>query len=224
MSGDGNDVAQTTLVESTMHAGPVDGLDLADIAQDVNEPIWASETVTPPGIGHSHGDTRHSLDGVRTAQGALDLMHTVIEEPSHAWISRETEHGPAHRPSRTPDKPLVIDVYPRAAKSGRANTFDVGKESPNVGPGVRILTERADRMRAVVTNYGPGALFLAFRSDAAGLNPEPNMMQIPDPATAKTGQSCSREIRCRAELWAFPAVVGTSQLVDVQDEYGYPDL
>lgn len=219
-----NDSPQTTLVESTLHAGPVDGLDLEDIAQDVNDPIWASETITPPGIGHSHGDTRHSLDGVRTAHGKLDLLQEVVEETADAWIGRETEHGPGHRPPRTPDKPLIVDTFPRAAKRGRANTFDVGKESGNVGNGVRILTERADRSRAIITNYGPGALFLAFRTDATGLNPEPNMMQIPDPATAKTGQSCSREIRVQAEVWAFPAVVGTSQLVDVQDEYGYPDL
>ena len=217
--------AQTTLVESTMHAGPVDGLDLADIAQDVNDPIWASETVAPPGITtHSHGDTRHSMDGVRTAHGALDLMQHVREESPSAWIARETEHGPGHIQPRANDKPLIVDIFPRAAKRGRANTFDVGKESPNVGPGVRILTERSDRLRAIVTNYGPGILYLAFRSDAIGLNPEPNMMQIPDPATAKTGQSCSREIRVQAELWAFPNTVGTSQIVDVQDEYGYPDL
>lgn len=219
-----DDVAQTTLVESTLHAGPVDGLDLADIAQDVNDPIWASETVAPPGITHSHGDTRHSMDGVRTSHGKLDLLQDVKEESPSAWIARETEHGPGHIQPRALDKPFVVDVYVRAAKRGRANTFDVGKESPNVGNGVKILTERPDRMRAIVTNYGPGVLYLAFRTDATGVNPEPNMMQIPDPAVAKTGQSCSREIRVQAEVWAFPAVVGTSQIVDVQDEYGYPDL
>lgn len=210
------------LHEGTLHAGPVDGLDLSDISADVNDPIWASETITPPAIGHSHGDTRHSMDGVRTIHGPLDLLQEVVEETDQ-WISRETQEGPGHKPARTPDKAIIIPVINRAAKSGRANTYDVGKESGNVGNGVKILTARPDRIRAVVTNYGPGVLYLAFRTDATGVNPEPNMMQIPDPATAKTGQSCSREIRTGAELWAFPNTVGTSQLCDVQDEYGYPE-
>lgn len=212
------------LVENSLSPSPVDGLDLLDVAADVNDPIWASETVAPPGITqHSHGDTRHSMDGVRTIHGPLDMLQEVVEEAADAWVGRDTQEGPGHKPPRTPDKAMVIPVVHRAAKSGRANTYDVGKESGNVGNGVRILTQRDDRIRAIVTNYGPGTLYLAFRTDASGLNPEPNMMQIPDPAVAKTGQSCSREIRVAAECWAFPAVVGTSQLCDVQDEYGYPE-
>lgn len=184
----------------------VAGLDFTDIAhQDVNDPVWPSEPLDY-GSSQQAGRHGHAHEGVRTVSGLIDLM-TDVRDELHEWIERESD-GPGHRPHRKHDKPITVATYVRAAKSCRCNSF-------NIDQGKRILERRADRTRAVITNWSSGIVYLTHQSDAAAALPESNMVQV--------APNASRTFYMTGELWAYPAVNGTAQLIDVQDEYGRPE-
>lgn len=179
---------------------------LDDVRQDVNDPIWPSEPIEA-GVQHvGHG---HEL---RTLAGPLDLLQHVVEEV------REWEHGQGHMPHRKPDKPLILPMFSRASKSLRLVTFDIGTgKGPN---GTLVVEPRDDRLRVIVTNWGPGNAYVSHDS-TNGNNTA--IIPPPGPDASKTGQSNSRTFYSCAAIWAFPAVAGTAQLIDIQDEYGLPE-
>lgn len=194
---------------------PMADIDFDSLRQDVNDPIWPSEPVNP-----DVGPAREQ-DGIRTLHGALDLLQHV-EEDLLSWIENSTEVGPGHRPPRKRDKPHIIDTVARAAKSWRGVTWNVGT---SLSGGIKIVEERDDRIRVVITNWGPGILYLSHESGSGTAEPQINTIQIPPPGTGAAGSILSnfRELRSKGEIWAFPATPGTPQTVDVQDEYGLPE-
>jgi hypothetical protein len=201
-----------------LHESAMSSFDMADLQQDVNDPVWPSEpadtAVGTMSTGHHHG-------GLRTVTGAIDLMHNVVEEVDE-WIGRDTQEGPGHIPPRKRDKPMLLEVFNRSTKSWRAVTWNVGNTASG---GMKIVESRPDRLRVVVTNWGPGILYLSHDSGSGLTEPQTNTVQVPPPGpdATKTGQQNWREFRTQGEIWAFPAAPGTPQLCDVQDEYGPPE-
>lgn len=153
----------------------------------------------------------HSQESVRTVTGVLDLLHG-LEQDLSAWVRHEQEHG---RHPGTPPKPRTIATYPKAGTSWRGTTYNVDGEK-------EIAPSRSDRTRLVVTNLSTGILYVSHDS---GAQIGYNTVQIPPagPDATKTGQRNWREFYTQGPVWAYPAVNGTGQLCDVQDEYGTPE-
>lgn len=173
--------------------------------QNVEDPVWPSaplepdvQTIRVPTAPFAP-DPEASGE-VRLIDGVLDFMEEVAEE----IFSPDKE--PEKKDSRY--KAPVLDVQERAATSWRATSYNIAS-----GGGTRILTARDDRVRAIVSNWGPG---IAYLSHVTGSNiGGSNVIQIPVNGT--------REFRTADEIYAYPAVAGTTQIVDVQDEYGKPE-
>jgi hypothetical protein len=189
------------------------GTKLAE-ADDPEDPIQPSEDFNPAVADPENSDPGPGEHGMINMHGLRDFLTHVVEELED-WVERETEHGVGHQFPRKHDKPTVIDVRPRPSASWRGVTYNVDRE-------LQIVVARDDRLRVIITNYGPGDLYVSHDTQSLGTNPAPNVIRIPAPgaAGANTGQRCWREFYTKKDIWAFPAVVGTAQAVDVQDEYG----
>lgn len=164
--------------------------------QDVNDPVWPSGPLQPPVEGHPME--------VRTNGGGLDLLQHVVED-----VENYVEHmadGAGHK-RKSEQKMRVVAVVSLPSTDWRAITYNVDRE-------FKLVENRDDRTRVIITNYGPGVLYLSHDSVAIGVA-QPNQLQVP--------VNGFRELRTTREIWATPAVAGTPQVVDVQDEYGLPD-
>lgn len=178
--------------------------DLESLAQDIEDPIWASEPVEPhvgaPFDRHQHG-------GVRTAHGAIDLMHHVEDEVID-WIERDTQEGPGHKPRHARESARIIETMPISTTRWRGDVFVVTSTDS-----ITIAQFREQRTRVVITNQGPNVVYVGH-DDL--INPS---VAIPGPAIAVNG---SREFRTAAQIVCIAASGGTNQsVVDVQDEYEY---
>lgn len=191
---------------------PVEGMSLDHLRQDIHDPIWPSAPLDPA-VGP---DMRHAHDGLRTVSGLIDFLHG-LEEDLHGWIERESQEGVGHRPPRTKERPRIIDTYARGSRSWRGESIDVGAVASG---GVRLVIARDDRTRVVVTNWGPGDLYVSHESGTVKAATNAVKIPAPGPDNTVTGISNSREFRTTGELWGFANAPGTSQKVDVQDEYG----
>lgn len=174
---------------------------------DIDDPTWDPAFNVGEGA-MSFGETGHSQESVRTTHGALDLLHAVREEVTE-FVDREM--GEAHRREEWPPnqpRPKVVQTFPHCADNWRGVTYTLAVET-------HIVVARDDRTRVVVTNWGPGVVYVA-RDTGTGLNePQFNAVQIAVGGT--------REFRTRGDLWAFPAA-GQLPVVDVQDEFGLADV
>lgn len=191
---------------SIHHGGDRNPLVLTD--NPVDDPTWQADFNVAGAGPMTFGETGHAQESVRTNHGALDLLHAVQEE-AHEWIEREARHEKEdrHWPPNAP-KPKVIQTWPHPADSWRGNTYAVGTET-------RIVQQRNDRVRCVVTNWGPAIVYIAHDSGTGLSEPQFNAVQIP--------VNGSREFRTKGELWAYPTPTNTP-IVDVQDEYGLSDI
>jgi hypothetical protein len=184
--------------------------------QDPNDQVWVSE-LNDFKTDNRQGEYGSDVGGepVRTNSGVLDLLHAVEEDIS-GWMHRETVHGEAHRTRGVASKPHLIPAVPACAKSWRGVTYNVDAEK-------KIVTAREDRSSVTVTNYGPGILYLSHETVTGSTVPQQNMVQVPPPGpdATITGRSNSRTFHTQGEIWASPAIIGTGQVVDVQDEYGF---
>jgi hypothetical protein len=183
-------------------------LDEIATAQDVQDPVWASELPDP---AFDHPKRGHP--GVRTIHDSkLDLLQEVVDEVGE-WVERE-----GHKLPHKPDHPAIIDTRPWPAFSWHGSTFSIDEEK-------RIVTKRPDRFRVVITNWGPGILYLS--AETANRNAaSPAFVQVPPPGGGAAGTGVSQNSRqffTQGEIWASPAIAGTAQVVDVQDEYGIPE-
>lgn len=170
--------------------------------QDVNDPVWPSETVDAP----TDDPTRHDHH-VRTTGGGLDLLQHVVEEAEDAWVERETSHGAGHRTKGAVGKPMIVPTSTQASEDWRGVQYSIDGEK-------RIVEYRPDRRRVVVTNLSATAnLYLSHDTTSNVLNP--NQITVL-PNGFKTFQT-------RGEIFASPAVNGVAQLCDIQDEFGEPD-
>ena len=190
-------------------------MDLSEIVamQDVDEPIW-TDTLPDRPTDIPHDDRKQATPGLMTSSGLEDFLQ-LVKEDLRDWLDDEVGTKLKQRGPR----PTIIATHTYAAKSWRANTY-------NVDRALRLVTKRSDRSRVVVTNWGPGVLYLAAATDSNATQPSPNMIQVAPPGIGVPGittASNSREFRTQDEIWAFPATIGTSQVVDVQDEYGEPE-
>lgn len=170
--------------------------------QDPNDPVWPSEPVDAPTENDPTAHEHH----VRTTGGGLDLLQHVVEEVSDAWVERETSHGPAHRTKGKESKPLIVPTAEQAAEDWRGVQYSIDGEK-------RIVEYRRDRRRVVVTNLSPTANL--YLSHDTGSVLSPNQITV-FPLGFRT-------LITRGEIYAYPAVNGTPQLCDIQDEYGEPD-
>lgn len=144
---------------------------------------------------------------VRLATGVLEFVDNLVEE--FFDVPKEPK---ASGNGRGP----VLDVQNRAATSWRGTTFTVSASG-----GIKVVTERDDRTRVVVTNWSTGIVYLGPATGAAAGTPNTIQLAAYDPA-APTSMN-SREFFTADEIWAYPAVAGTPQIIDVQDEYGVPE-
>lgn len=184
----------------------VHGLTLEDLGQDVNDPVWESQPVDT--AVDAIAGTEHP-GVIRTVTGVLDTLADVAEAGADAWLDSEGPNSPGHKARRGAVRgfPPDVLVLQRSCANVRFTTYTL-----NISDGVQVLLPRSDRMRAVITNWGPGTVYLGHDS-GSGLNePQPNVAQI--------AAGASREVRASAAVWAF-AQSGASPVVDVQDEYGF---
>ena len=187
-----------------------DTFDVESAEQDVTDPVWPSAPLEPDVQNvRTHNDADPDTGEVRTLSGALDFLTNVVEDVFDIPDNDKTTPKVDGR-HRGP----TVDVNQRAATSWRGGTFDIQA----VG-GTKIVSERDDRTRVVVTNHGPGVAYLSAQK--GGVISGPNMLRLADPTVSPA--LSVREFRTADEIWAYPAVAGTSQLVDVQDEYGAPE-
>lgn len=189
--------------------------------QDVNDQSWTEhlpDLQVPNNL--LYANQGHSHDGVRTSHGPLDLMQAV-EDKVEEYLHEDIGHGEANMVRPIRQRPRTIDVVTRPAKSWDGRTYTIDQEK-------RIAAPREDRIRVVITNYGPGTVYLSHESAAgsssAAQMPTPGVIAIPAPGpdATKTGQQCFRELRSRGEIYALPGT--TIPIIDVQDEYGVEDV
>jgi hypothetical protein len=185
--------------------------------QDINDPQWYPNAdpfaVPDPMEGGS------SLESPRRNDGHLDLLHTIAEDVEQWWEQGKDE--PRTWPPHASQKPIVIPVQTQAANSWRGDSAQLGAQ------GLRLAESRDDRVRAVVTNWGPGIVYVAHQSlsDYAGVASAQiptNAIQIPPPGGGAAGTGVAqnfREFRSKGEIWVYPAT-GQTPVVDIQDEYG----
>lgn len=171
---------------------------------DLDNPAWLTDV---PGVIPSqseqddHGSSHH---GVRTHSGHLDLLHGIGED-IHGWVEREEDKGRdipnAWVKSNIPVRSQAVTVVTRRPNRWRAFSYAA------ISSGVKILDNDMDRTRAIVTNWGPGILYLSHDS---GSGPgAPNAIQVPVNGT--------REFQHDGAVWAFPAAASTPAF-DVQEE------
>lgn len=176
--------------------------------QDITDPVWPSMPVEALAE-----ETRHEKESVRLLSGALDLLHHVKEEIDYVDGPEHVVRGIGRQ------RPKVLPVIRVPADSWRANTYDVGHGVID-GP-MRILQQRGDRTRAVIVNWGPGVLYLSHDSNTLqGTLPGVGTIQVP---VSTATFYAPKELYTGGEVWAYPTAVGTTQIVDVQDEYGWPE-
>lgn len=175
----------------------------------VNDPIWATSgpeitsDVRDPSNMHELGE--HSP--IRTLSDGLDFLQGVKDDIDH-FVEHEIEQAKGHRHPTIMQDECPIPIRQTLAASWRAVTFNIdGSQGP-----IRIVERRPDRYRVVITNWSNAILYLSADSAALSGPPRINQIQVPP--------NSSREFKHRDEIWAAPAVSGTGQIVDVQDEYG----
>ena len=193
--------------------GP-DDFDFQSEEQGVEDSIWPSAPFEPdvgvsrvPNPQSGRSNDEHPGE-VRTAEGPLDMLNDVIDEIDNVI---DTGHLHSARPLGQKFRGPVIDTFARASDTWRGNTYDIG--TSNAGLGIKVGQPRSNRARIVVTNWGPGIAYVG-RDSNGGAAAQMNVVQIP--------VNGSREFRHADEIYAFPAIPGTSQIVDTVDEFGYP--
>lgn len=169
--------------------------------QDVNDPVWPSEPVEP--VANAVPIDTEPGHEIRTIHGPLDLLQHV-EEETLALFGHDSGRDEDQRFVKQPSKVLpVADVL---ADSWRGVTYTVQAGC------IRIVPKRDDRMRVLVTNTSAGILVLSHES-----------INVGSPGGISLAAGLTREFRTKGEIWVSPAVVGTPQTCDVQDEYGVPE-
>lgn len=196
-----------------------------DIPIDENsldDPQWYRNLDINTVAADSH-DMMDSNPAIRTLGGALDFLHGVEHELAD-WWKHEVEEGrtppdqlPEWLRKNLPYRPNkfqgTVDV--EASEDVDLSTYVVGTQ--NSSDYTMIARPRQDRFRVIVTNWGPGILYVAHQTTALTISPTSatgngNWVQI--------AVNASREFRTRAVLYAFPTS-GQTPTVDVQDEFGY---
>lgn len=187
-----------------------------DGIRDLDDPDWTNHVAfVPPGTAV---DGVHP--GVRLINEAIDFLHG-LEDDIEDWWKHQVEHGkrppetlPAFLKSVMPYKPNAILMYSEAAESHDLNTFTIDVTAKaSLGQGyTEIVRPRRDRFRVVVTNWGPGILWVSSDTNFSAGNP--NAAQIP--------VNGFREFRSKGPLYATPTAA-TIPVCDVQDEYGYEE-
>lgn len=156
------------------------------------------------------GGPEHDQSEVRLSSGILGFLMELLTDES---IGGRTL--PPELLAALPKKPHKMHVDARGADLWSAKT-DSTQTSPAAE---RIVWERETRRRVIVTNLGPGALFVSHDSgnlvNSAGTGATNGAVTIPAPAG---GVVFSREFRTTGELWAASAT-GQVTVFDLQDEF-----
>jgi hypothetical protein len=183
---------------------------LTDAAQDPNEPKWASDATiaemqevddpydTYPGTGKT--------PTVRTISGELDFIH--IPETIKGLFGAEPvaqEKVAKHKLDPVRTRELGSDKW-------RPRTVAVNPQMSNP-----ILTQSSRRRYAILTNYGPGLVYLAAVGNSGPAAPNTVRLPISGPAF-----DAPRRIDTRDDVWAI-AAVGTTAVVEVIEVFDMED-
>ena len=183
---------------------------IIDAPQDPNEPKWVSDATiadmqqvddpfdTYPGDGRT--------PTVRTSSGDLDFIH-VTDSISELFPHDKgmPDKAPKHKLDAVRTRELGADFW-------RARTLTVFPQMGNP-----ILTESSKRRYAVLTNYGPGLVYLsAVGNSGVGAS---NLIRLPISGAAF---DAPRRIDTRDNIWAI-AAVGTTATVEVYETFDMED-
>jgi hypothetical protein len=174
---------------------------------DVDDPQYVPasdirDAATDPDAPENMMD-RHRVDAIRTLSGMLDFLQNL--DDSYDWQADHDPESLGHRRPAAKPKLDKVETVPLGGARVRADTFSIDKPE-------RIVSERLDRTRLLITNRSAGTVYLSgFTGMQAGA-------QL---GVYELGAGLTLEVRTQHEIWAASAVVGTPQVVSIWDEFGY---
>ena len=151
---------------------------------------------------------------VRLASGILGFLEALLDPNADGFPHNELSPELARILLKSKPHKMHTDM------SG-ATMFAVKTDTTQTGPAAqRIVWERPSRRRVIITNYGPGSLFISHSggnliNSNTGFGPTNESVAIPPPSG---GQNFSRELRTTAEIWAA-SNNGNNTVFDVVDEF-----
>lgn len=160
---------------------------------------------------HDFGSADPDQSEVRLSSGILGFLETLLEEtgvPEHKL--------PPELAQALKSKPHKMHV-----DGSGATLFSVRTDTTPTGPnGYRAVYARESRRRIIITNYGPGSLFISHSggnliNSNTGFGPTNESVAIPPPSG---GQNFSRELRTTAEIWVA-SNNGNNTVFDIVDEF-----
>lgn len=188
---------------------------------DLENPEWIRVLDISPVANSDKHDMGSRNPAVRTLSGALDFLHG-LEHEVFDFVQHEMDAGrvgpdevPEWFRKNIPFHPNKVRVTAdvEASEDVTFQTFTL--TAPVTGQNYQqILRPRQDRFRALITNYGPGIVYISHD------NQQTSQISAADAETAQIPVGASREIRSRATVYAYPAS-GQAPVIDVQDEFGY---
>jgi|1185.fasta_scaffold00006_33 hypothetical protein len=146
--------------------------------------------------------THHNHPGwVETIRNMKDFLNVLeyAEREGHPGVAELPEFLQKALPQTR--HAVSVDAFNQPADSWTSSVFTLGANP------AQIIRERADRLRVIVYNWGPGIVYLS--NDSSG-----NVQ-----GSIQVAVNGNREIRSRGAVWAVPTL-GSSPVVDVQDEWG----
>lgn len=157
-----------------------------------------------------HGDSDPDQSEIRLSSGILGFLEALLEEgmPEHKL--------PPELVAALKSKPHKMHVDGRGS-----DLFSVTTQTTPTGPApIRVAYARESRRRIVITNYGPGTLWISHSSGnlinlTTGFGPTSESIAIPPPGG---GVNFFRELKTTAEIWCA-ANVGNNTVYDVLDEF-----
>jgi hypothetical protein len=197
---------------------PTERYSLEHLTSDVDDPVWPSEGLDygpdrtqPVGGGQAVEDD----PVIRTVSGLLDLLHHVRDEVDE-WIERESD-GEGHKWPRRHDKAMILQTYSRGSRFFRPNTFNIGVAAG----GTQIAFQKSPRHSVVVQNISAAIVYISHLS--IPWPPGAGVAGGAIPNTCQIGVGLTREFATEAAIWAYPAVAGTPQLIDVVEYLEAPN-
>jgi hypothetical protein len=185
----------------------------------LDDPQWYRDLDINTVAADSH-DMSDSHPAIRTLGGALDFLHG-LEHDLTKWWQHEVEEGRTP-PDQLPDwirrnlpfqpTKITVSAIPEASEDVDFSTFTLGAVANQAFQ--MVVRPRQDRIRAVITNWGPGVIYVSH------LTVPPSSVTAGDSNMAQIAVGSSREIRSRGTVYAYPTP-GSAPVIDVQDEFGY---
>jgi hypothetical protein len=170
---------------------------------DAQEPTVADDSIA---MGQDGG---HQHEGLRTIHGVIDLLHGIASEWDE-WVDREQMKGrDAMNPWLAAHLKLKEEVVRTSEK--RPEVWRCVTYTGLGATGTKIADGGNDRSRLVVTNWGPGIVYLSHDSNA---QVGQNVIQVP---VSSATFYAPREMFHDGDVYAIPAS-GQTPVIDVLEE------